>query len=75
MNYFSNKNIIILLFIFGLITSVNSGTYMNTQPQRIHQIKVHDINQVEMSISNYGTFGSSTSGDGTCAKCSTPGCR
>jgi hypothetical protein len=32
---------------------------------REFQIKVHDVNQVEMSISNFGKFGQSSTGDGT----------
>ena len=63
MSQYCFRRIAVIIFI--LIVFCYGDTHLPGYQNRAYQIKVHDINQVEMSISNYGTFGKSESGDGT----------
>jgi hypothetical protein len=48
-----------LIMVFCIVVLLMANTKTTGQPDREFQLKVHDINQVEMTISNYGKFGQS----------------
>ena len=58
------KFITVFFFIAALVYS--DPAVPNNQTGREYQVKVHDINQVEMSVSNYGMFGKSEEGNDGC---------
>jgi len=60
-----------LFLIFGIAMCLMASTKIVEPPSRPEQLKVHNINQVEMTISNYGVFGQNLSGSG----CWWPGVR
>ena len=49
--------ILLLVYTLG-----SANTAIRAQPCREYQIRVHDINQVEMSVSNYGKYGQNEQG-------------
>jgi len=49
--------------ILGLVVCLWAHTTIGTQPGRAWDFKLHDINQVEIYISNYGTFGHNAATD------------
>ena len=59
-----NKIIATLFILVAFIFS--DPAIPNYQSGREYQVKVHDINQVEMSVSNYGMFGKSEEGNDGC---------
>ena len=57
------KLILPLLLILGLALA---RTAVPVQPNRALEIKIHNINQVEMCVSNYGKFGQTEGGEAGC---------
>jgi len=58
-NFSCIKICTIFLFLYTFSLANTAGP---PQPCREYQIKVHDINQVELSVSNYGKYGQNTDG-------------
>jgi hypothetical protein len=60
------RKLLIPLLIIAVFGFGRTAGPVQSNPGRSFQIKKHDINQVEMSISNYGKFGQTVSGTAGC---------
>ena len=58
--------VVLLLLVLVAVMPAFSSTAVPLRTGREFQIKVHDINQVEMSISNFGKFGQIDRGTAGC---------
>jgi hypothetical protein len=56
------RKLLIPLLIIAVFGFGTTAVPVQSNPGRSFQIKKHDINQVEMSISNYGKFGQTVTG-------------
>lgn len=52
--------------ILGMVVCLIANSKTGAQSCREFQIKIHNINQVEMCVSNFGMFGQTESGDPGC---------
>lgn len=52
--------------ILTIIACLGATTFKTENPGRPAEIKIHDINQVEMCVSNFGKFGQTQSQSGNC---------
>ena len=60
------KRIFAALLIAVVCAFAAKAEYVTTTSGRAHQILVHNVNQVEMCVSNYGPFGQTEAGNTGC---------